>query len=237
MDLQSAAAAVWAICDTNWPWAKTPSSSMACHIPAACVRVWTMTDIFTSQSTSSVPSAHFRINFPDTCWWGDANRKRITKINQIRFTFRHLKLPWVHETWAWGPLACVRLYLSVFQTTGAVGDQEHSQRPSDPSNGRTRRFGDGQRRIRMVGTVRTTHRRCLHGRRNATTETCTAFKKIELVALCYFLLVTQNGTYTTFERIQFSTDKLNQFIQVESRKKQNYLLNVNWRKYRAEDRQ
>lgn len=41
---------------------------MACHIPAACVRVCTMTDKFTSQSTSSVPRAHFRINFPDTCW-------------------------------------------------------------------------------------------------------------------------------------------------------------------------
>lgn len=49
-----------------WPWLKTPSSSIACHMPAACVLVCTITDKFINQSTSSVPRAHFRINLPET---------------------------------------------------------------------------------------------------------------------------------------------------------------------------
>lgn len=35
-------------------------------MPAACVLVCTITDKFISQSTSSVPRAHFRINLPET---------------------------------------------------------------------------------------------------------------------------------------------------------------------------
>lgn len=49
-----------------WPWLKTPSSSIACHMPAACVLVCTITDRFINQSTSSLPNAHFRINLPET---------------------------------------------------------------------------------------------------------------------------------------------------------------------------
>lgn len=37
---------IWEMC--YWPWLKTPSSSSACHIPAACVLVCTITDKFIS---------------------------------------------------------------------------------------------------------------------------------------------------------------------------------------------
>lgn len=65
-----------------WPWLKTPSSSIACHMPAACVRVWTITDRFISQSTSSVPKAHFRINLPET--YENKNKKKRRKEKDKR---------------------------------------------------------------------------------------------------------------------------------------------------------
>lgn len=48
------------------PWARTPSSSNACHIPVAWTRLWTTGDKLISQSTSSEPRAHFLIILPDT---------------------------------------------------------------------------------------------------------------------------------------------------------------------------
>lgn len=48
------------------PCESTPSSTSACHIPAACALVCTMGDKLMSQSTNSVPGAHFLINFPET---------------------------------------------------------------------------------------------------------------------------------------------------------------------------
>lgn len=48
------------------PWAMTPSSSRACHIPAAWALVWMPGLSDSIQSTSSVPGAHLRTNRPDT---------------------------------------------------------------------------------------------------------------------------------------------------------------------------
>lgn len=174
---------------------------MACHIPAACVRVWTMTDRFTSQSTNSVPSAHFRINLPDTC-----NPMKNGKLITLLFTFvfdlqhqsdAHCELKWWYSSSQYirehDPLDA---YLSVFETTCAVGQQEYTQRPSDTRNGRTRCFGDGKCRIRMIWTVWTSYRWCGDRWRNATTKTCTTFKQIQLVAahiICIIGKSTKNG--------------------------------------------
>lgn len=65
--------AIVAITIAHSPCVSTPSSSSACHMPAAWARVCTMGAKFTSQSTSSVPGAHLRINLPDTC--GDKERE------------------------------------------------------------------------------------------------------------------------------------------------------------------
>lgn len=56
---------------------------MACHMPAACVLVCTITDIFISQSTSSVPKAHFRINLPETYKKNTSNHYVIVFIRHI----------------------------------------------------------------------------------------------------------------------------------------------------------
>lgn len=44
----------------------TPSSSKACHIPAAWALVCILLDNCSNQSTSSVPGAHLRTRRPDT---------------------------------------------------------------------------------------------------------------------------------------------------------------------------
>lgn len=68
-------------CIAHSPCVSTPSSSSACHMPAAWARVCTMGAKFTSQSTSSVPGAHLRINLPDTC--GDTMRGRVSSWLQL----------------------------------------------------------------------------------------------------------------------------------------------------------
>lgn len=63
------------------PCVSTPSSSRACHMPAAWARVCTRGAKFTSQSTSSVPGAHLRINLPDTCSDRERERERERMIS------------------------------------------------------------------------------------------------------------------------------------------------------------
>lgn len=46
------------------------------------------------------------------------------------------------------------IYLAVDEAFGIVGEQQRSQRPAHALHGRAGRLGDGQRRIRMVGTER-----------------------------------------------------------------------------------
>lgn len=85
-----------------WPWHKTPSSRMACHIPAACARLCTITDRFINQSTSSVPKAHLRMNLPETyvfdvplrqrCKWagGQVAAAKTPTKNEKRTEVKHL---------------------------------------------------------------------------------------------------------------------------------------------------
>lgn len=52
---------------SDLPCDRRPSSSKACHIPAAWALVCTIGEKLSSQSTNSVPGAHLRIYLPDTC--------------------------------------------------------------------------------------------------------------------------------------------------------------------------